>query len=128
MEAHYGKVLRYDVKWIKNQRLLWKDAGGVSQMYDQFCEISKKPPDKIELEDIKKYQIYLVEERKVSWCTFNQNVCALRFFYKVTLNKDWNIKHIPFQKKRKKLPDVLSQDKAFWISRKSKKENSHCFM
>jgi site-specific recombinase XerD len=35
-------------------------------------------------------------------------VCALRFFYHVTLGKDWAIKHIVFPKREKKLPVVLS--------------------
>ena len=43
-------------------------------------------------------------------CYFNQSVCAIRFFYKITLNKDWDIKHIPFQKKGITLPTVLSKE------------------
>lgn len=69
-----------------------------------------KPPDKLELEHIKKYQLYLTKERKVSWCYFNQTVCALRFFYKNTMEKDWDIKHIPYQKTGRKLPVVLSAE------------------
>jgi integrase/recombinase XerD len=69
-----------------------------------------EPPNKLGLEHIKEYQLYLTKERKVCWATFNQTVCALRFFYDVTLGKDWDIKHIPYQKTGRKLPVVLSAE------------------
>jgi len=73
-----------------------------------FAKYSGTSPDFLEQEHIRDYQRYLVEERKVSWSIFNQNVCALRFLYRTTLNKDWMIKHIPYPKREKKLPVVLS--------------------
>jgi site-specific recombinase XerD len=41
---------------------------------------------------------------------FNQAVCALKFFYSVTLRVDWLVTHIPYGRRPKKLPIVLSQD------------------
>jgi integrase/recombinase XerD len=73
-----------------------------------FVRYHMKSPDELGIDDIKDYQIYPTEEKKVSCTVFSQCVCAIRFFYKNTLRKDWNIEHIPYQKKRKKLPDVLS--------------------
>jgi site-specific recombinase XerD len=69
-----------------------------------------KPPDELTLEDIREYQVYLTEDRKVSWCYFNQAVCALRFFYSVTLQKGWDITHIPYKKTGRRLPEVLSTE------------------
>ena len=57
-----------------------------------------KAPDKLGTEDIFKYQSHLVNS-DVSWCTFNQSVCAIRFFFNKVLKKNWLIEHIPFQKK-----------------------------
>jgi site-specific recombinase XerD len=57
---------------------------------------------------IRTYQVHLIEKAKVSWSVFNQTVCALRFLYLTTLEKDWDVKHIPFPKQPKKLPVVLS--------------------
>ena len=45
-----------------------------------------------------------------SWSQFNQAVCALRFFYTVTVPRPWTVKMIPFGKRPKKLPTVLGQD------------------
>lgn len=35
------------------------------------------PPDKLGREDLRNYQLYLINERRVSWCYFNQTVAAL---------------------------------------------------
>lgn len=67
-----------------------------------------KSPDALGPEQIREYQNFLVHTKKVSWAVFNQSVCALRFFYTITLDEPWIIKHIPFPKQEKKLPVVLS--------------------
>ena len=67
-----------------------------------------KSPHLLGPEQIRQYQVFLVETKKASWPVFNQTVCALRFFYRVCLNKDWAVEHIPFPKQEKKLPVVLS--------------------
>jgi site-specific recombinase XerD len=48
-----------------------------------------------------------VQERKVSWSTFNQAVCGLRFLYRITLPRSWPVAMIPFGKRPKTLPAVL---------------------
>ena len=79
---------------------------------DKFCQHFGKMPDELGLEEIRQYQIYLVNEKRSSWSTFNQAVCGLRFLYEVTLGKPWAIQHIPFGKRPKKLPVVLSDQEA----------------
>jgi integrase/recombinase XerD len=74
-----------------------------------FIKFHMIPPDKITEEDIYLYQVHLVNDRKVSYCYFNQTVCAMRFFYRYTVKKDWNIEHIAFQKKGYNLPNVLNK-------------------
>ncbi len=37
-------------------------------------------------------------------------MCALRFFYQITLGRKWMVDHIPFPKHAKKLPVVLSTE------------------
>ena len=79
---------------------------------DKFCSHFGKMPEELGLDEIREYQIYLVNEKKSSWSSFNQAVCALRFLYEITLGKPWVIKHIPFGKRPKKLPVVLSDQEA----------------
>jgi integrase/recombinase XerD len=75
----------------------------------RFARFCGKSPEQLGPEEIRTYQVHLVEEEGLSWTTLNQTVCALRFLYGVTLGKDWTIKHIPYAKREKKLPVVLSR-------------------
>lgn len=65
-------------------------------------------PDQLGPEHIREYQLFLVQQKKVSWPLFNQTVCALRFFYHNTLHRNWMIEHIPYPRQEQKLPVVLS--------------------
>lgn len=76
----------------------------------EFARHFQCSPDQLGPEEIRAYQIYLSQERKVSWSLFNQAVCALRFFYNVTLARNYPREHIPFGKRPKKLPVVLSRE------------------
>ncbi len=66
------------------------------------------PPDRLTPEHIRQYQLFLTRERHVSWTSFNQVVCALRFFYRQVLKKDWAVTQIPYQRTGHRLPEILS--------------------
>jgi integrase/recombinase XerD len=68
-----------------------------------------KPPDQLGREDIRAYLLALIR-RGVSWGLYNQVRCALHFFYRVTLKKDWPLEEIVCAKAPKRLPVVLSRD------------------
>jgi site-specific recombinase XerD len=76
----------------------------------KFAQFFGKSPSLLGPEEIRTYQVYLVQEKQVAWSVLNQAVCALRFFYRITLGKDWAIQRIPAPKTEKKLPVVLSAD------------------
>ena len=75
-----------------------------------FGRFVDKPLDQVEPEEIQAYQRHLTTERKVGFSTFNQTTCALRFFYRECLGKDWDIKRMPYQKKRRNLPEILAPE------------------
>ena len=58
-----------------------------SYQVDKFCQYFGRPADQLGPEEIRQYQLYLVNEKKVSWSSFNQAVCGLRLLYEVTLGK-----------------------------------------
>jgi site-specific recombinase XerD len=58
-------------------------------------------------EDVRRFQLHLIEVRKVGFSSFNQAVCVLRFLYRVTIPKGWPVVMIPFGKRAKTLPTVL---------------------
>lgn len=55
----------------------------------RFADFIKKPLDEVTVEDVRTFQLYLIQERKVAYSTFNQAVCALRFYFKHTLPMPW---------------------------------------
>jgi site-specific recombinase XerD len=74
-----------------------------------FVRHFKRPPDQLTIDHINQFQFHLTHDRQLSWSAFNVYVCGLRFFYSVTLRKNWDIRHIPYQKTPDKLPEILSQ-------------------
>jgi len=73
-----------------------------------FVRHFMRPPDQLTPEHIRQYQLHLTRDRHVSWPYFNQVVCALRFFYRQVLKKDWAVEQIPYQRTGRTLPEILS--------------------
>ena len=67
-----------------------------------------RPPDELTLEDIKAFQLHLTKEREVACSTFNIYTHAIRSFFLKTLQKDWRIDFIPYQKTGRVLPEILN--------------------
>jgi len=75
-----------------------------------FAKHFGRSPDELGPEQVRAYQVYLVQEKKASWSSFNQAVCALRFLYGTTLGQPWPVVQIPFAQKPKTLPVVLGPE------------------
>lgn len=73
-----------------------------------FAKFSDQSPDKLGPDDIRAYQLHLINTRKLSPSSLCITVSALRFFYNVTLNQAWVFDEIPAPKKPQKLPVILS--------------------
>lgn len=76
--------------------------------YEDFLKSLGKHPAEAEPDDIREYQLMLIEAKKLGWSSFNQAVCSLRFLYRFTLPRDWHVAMIPFGKKPKVLPAVMA--------------------
>ena len=66
-----------------------------------------KAPDQLGGEEVRAFQVHLLAT-KTSWSQFNQIVCGLRFFYRVTLQQPDMVTMLPYGKRLKRLPVVLS--------------------
>jgi len=75
----------------------------------RFAQHFGRSPEHLHAEHTRAYQLHLLQ-RRVSWSAFNQAVCALRFLYAVTLRRPGLVEMLPYGKKPKSLPCVLSQD------------------
>src|SRR5277367_3973300 len=81
----------------------------------QFAQHFKRSPDWLGLAEIRAYQIHLTSIR-VSWAVFNVAVCALRFFYGVTLGRAAMVDRIPYARQRQELPVILSAEEVRFFS------------
>jgi site-specific recombinase XerD len=76
-----------------------------------FARHFKKSPELLGPEQIRAYQICLMNEKKLAPISIMVAISALRFLYGVTLKKDWSFKDIiPVPKKSQTLPIVLSPE------------------
>jgi site-specific recombinase XerD len=75
-----------------------------------FAKYFGKSPALLGPEEVRAYQVHLVNDKKLCWSTFNVAVSALRFLYLHTLHVDWTFEKIPYAKKTRKLPVILSLD------------------
>src|SRR5580700_8833754 len=74
-----------------------------------FAKHFDKPPDQLGSEEIRSWQLFLLNEKRVKLSTYIQAVCALRFFYQNTLHRRVEIDRIPLPRYEKKLPVILSK-------------------
>ena len=75
----------------------------------QFARHFGRSPELLGPEEVRTYQLHLIE-RRVSWSKLNQTVCALRFLYGSTMGRPEQVTMIPFGKRPRKLPCVLSPE------------------
>ncbi len=76
-----------------------------------FARHFNKSPELLGPEQIRAYQIYLTNERKLSTKSILVAIAALRFLYKVTLKKNWAFENvIPAPKAPQTLPVILSPE------------------
>ena len=81
------------------------------QQVSQFARYFNKSPELLGPEEIRAYQVYLTNERKLATASILIAIAALRFLYKVTLKKDWRFDEvIPAPQKPQTLPVVLSPE------------------
>jgi site-specific recombinase XerD len=77
----------------------------------QFAEYFHRSPEQLGPEHLRRYQRYLLQERKLAPSTVEMRISALRFLYKRTLKrKDLAFDDLIFPKVPHKLPTVLSQE------------------
>src|ERR1043166_1038692 len=75
----------------------------------KFSRYFGRSPDRLGLEDVRAFQVHLVSVG-LSWPALNQTVCALRFFFGVTLGHAEIPERIAYARTPAKLPTILNGD------------------
>jgi integrase/recombinase XerD len=87
-------------------------AAGTQRSYihyvEDYANYYHTSPARLGLDEIRNYQLHLIEERKLSPQSVNCFVNAVKFLYTVTLDMPWSEEHFPRLKVPEKLPVVLS--------------------
>jgi len=77
----------------------------------QFAEYFNRSPEQMGAEEVRRFQLYLLNEKKLAPGTVEIRVSALRFLYKKTLKRrDLAFDDLVFPKTPKKLPVILSPE------------------
>ena len=94
------------------QRLNYSDrtAKTYIRIVRDFAAYFQRSPDKLGPEQIRQYQAYLFQSKKLSTATVSQYVSAIRFLFVKTLRRHFLTEHIPFPKSPRRLPIVLSPE------------------
>ncbi len=91
------------------RNLALKTQTSYAQQVSLFARYFHKSPDLLGPEEVRAYQVYLTNERKLSPSSVFVAVAALRFLYKVSLKRNWNFEDVvPSPKVPQKLPVILS--------------------
>jgi integrase/recombinase XerD len=76
----------------------------------EFAKHFHTSPDQLGPEHIRQYQLFLIKEKHACQSTCIQLVSALRFLYTHTLHRKIEIERIPFPRRQRKLPLILSRE------------------
>ena len=77
---------------------------------EQFAKRFGQPPDQLGPEQLRQYQAYLLQERKITPHSAKVQLAALRFFYIRTLKRREMYESLPYPKAPRSLPVVLSEE------------------
>src|SRR2546425_3048367 len=76
----------------------------------EFAKYFDKSPDKLGPNELRPYQAYLLQDRKLTPGTVVNWVAALRFFFVKTLKRHQFREFLPYPQDRRRLPTVLSRE------------------
>ena len=76
----------------------------------KFARYHGQSPELLGPEDIRTYQLHLIDERQLAPTSVAGTVAALRFLYQVTLKRDWAVEALPLPKRGDTLPVILSPE------------------
>ena len=74
-------------------------------------------PSQLSLEQIRAYQLHLIQEKHISWSHYNNEMAAIRLLYLKVLQYDWPMEQLPYAKRGRELPVVLSRHEVFQLWR-----------
>ncbi|MGQ0767156.1 MAG: site-specific integrase [Gemmatimonadota bacterium] len=81
----------------------------------QLAQFHHASPDQLTEAQVRQYLLHLCTVQKVARGTHTIALCGIKFFYKETLARHWNVLDVARPKGEKKLPVVLSRNEVWRI-------------
>jgi integrase/recombinase XerD len=76
----------------------------------RFARYFGKSPDQLGAEEVRRYLLHLVQDKKLAWATYKQALAALRYLYRWVLDGPEVVQDIRCPRPERRLPVVLSFD------------------
>jgi len=82
------------------------------KVVEDFARHFHRPPDELGKEQLRAYQVHLLQERKLGVRTVGLHTAALRFFFCKTLKRMYPVEEVPYPKAPRRLPIILTKEEA----------------
>ena len=82
------------------------------KVVEDFARHFGRPPDKLGKEQLRAYQVHLLQERKLGVRTVGLHTAALRFFFCKTLKRMYPVEEVPYSRAPRRLPIILTREEA----------------
>ena len=90
--------------------LAYRTRGAYRESVTRLAKFYGRPPDRISEEEVQRYLLHLLQERKLAHSSCNVMCSALQFFYRVTLKRREAEFCLPRPKVPSRLPEILSRE------------------
>jgi site-specific recombinase XerD len=80
------------------------------KVVEDFARHFGRPPDKLGKEQLRVYQVHLLQERKLGVRTVGLHTAALRFFFCKTLKRMYPVEEVPYPRAPRRLPIILTRE------------------
>ncbi len=90
--------------------LAYRTRGAYLESVTKLAKFYGKGPDQINAEEVQRYLLHLLQERKLAHSSCNVMCSALQFFYRVTLKRREAEFCLPRPKVPSRLPEILSRE------------------
>ncbi|MDO9530168.1 MAG: site-specific integrase [Syntrophales bacterium] len=90
---------------------------------ENLAKYFKSSPAELGEAELKKYMLYMINERHLSEGTFRFYVAGLKFFYRTTLKREWPVEKIRHPRSKRNLPvvlDLMEVESLFSVTRNLK--------
>jgi site-specific recombinase XerD len=82
------------------------------KVVEDFARHFGRPPDELGKEQLRAYQVHLLQDRKLGVRTVGLHTAALRFFFCKTLKRMYPVEEVPYPRAPRRLPIILTREEA----------------